>query len=270
MSVVILTLLMGCAPIGGQRPVAKATERGPAVSSAHGDLPIWKLADLAQAGQSVVILQVPSGALIPFEAKRARLVQDVAERIAQAAGKGDVPQWLLIGTNSINAFATYQNGQPVIGITLGMLNLLKDDEGAWAALIGHELAHFRLGHHQTRQTRKESIDVGSSIAGLLLSAVGLGLGNIAADAAGTLAERSFSRDDEHDADRRGLNYVRLAGGDIQGALRLQERLLEAKQEAGFTFLSTHPSGQARVAAIRQIIEQQGTAQRGTSSAVHDK
>lgn len=250
-----LALLVGCAPAGAPRPVAKPAEPPRAATPAHGELPIWRLTELVQATQAVALLRGPAGASFMLDMGRAKRVHAVAMQTASVTGAGEIPDWLLVGTPAVNAFATWHKGQPVIAITLGMMQLLKDDEGAWAALIGHEMAHFRLGHHQARQARKETVELGSSLAGLLLSAVGLGIGGIAADATGTLVDRAFSRGDERDADRVALDYVRRAGFDPQGALRLQQRLLELRQDSAFGFLSTHPGGQDRVEAMRRLLEQ---------------
>lgn len=252
--VLMLALLAGCAPVGAPGTGGKTGERSPP-AAAHGEMPIWRLAELAQANQPAILLRGPAGVAGVLDTAQAKLIHGAALKVVAAAGTGETPDWLLVGTPSINAFATYQNGRPVIGITLGMAKLLQDDEGAWGALVGHELAHFRLGHHQARRSRHETVQLGSSLAGLVLSAVGLGVGSIAVDATGTLMERSFSRDDERDADRAGLAYLRRAGLDPQGALRLQERLLEVKRESAFAFLSTHPGGQDRVDAIRELLEQ---------------
>ena len=251
----VLLLLMGCAPVGAPKSTERSAERSRPSPAAHGEMPIWRFHDLAEANQPLILLRSPAGFSLAFESARAKLIHAVALKIVAVAGKGEAPDWLLVGTPSINAFATYQNGQPVIAVTLGMVNLLKDDEGAWAALIGHELAHFRLGHHQARRSRQEAVELGSSLAGLVLSAAGLGIGSVAADATGTLVERSFSRDDECDADRAGLGYARLAGFDPQGAMRLQERLLSVSRESAFAFLSTHPSGRDRVETIRRLLEE---------------
>ena len=247
-----LILSAACAPVGEPRPAPAAGQRSAAAP--HGKLPLWRIDDLAQAADPVILLRSPSGATLPFQTARAQLLQGIAARLA-AAGGGPAPDLLLVGTPAINAYASYRAAQPVIGITLGMANLLQDDADAWGALIGHELAHFRLGHHQAQRARTEAVDFGSSLAGLALSAVGLGLGNIVADAAGTLVERSFSRDDERDADRAGLDYARRAGLDARGALRLQQLLRSTQRDASFSFLSTHPSGQERIDSIRQLLEQ---------------
>ena len=252
-ALLMLAFLVGCAPASSLRPASKTAESAPAFFS-HGELPFWRLDELAGTAKAQVLLNGPSGSTLLIDSARLRLVHGVALRIVAAAGPGESPTWLLLGSSSINAFATFDRQQPVIAITLGMLALLDEDQGAWGALLGHELAHLRLGHHHARRARSEALELGSSLAGLLLSAVGLSLGSVAADATGKLVECSFSRDDERQADRTGIAYVRAAGLDPQGALRLQQRLLLVNREAAFTFLSTHPSGTERVAAIRLLLE----------------
>lgn len=260
-----LTLLAGlflvgaCAPPGASRPATRSGDNSRPTASAHGEIPMWRLADLAQAQQPTVLLRSPAGPAARFDSARMRLMYDVALKVVGAAGGAETPEWMLIGTPTVNAYASYENGRPVIGITLGMVNLLGDDAGAWAALVGHELAHFRLGHHQSQRSRKEAVEIGSSLAGLVLSAAGLGFGSFAADATGTLVDRSFSRDAERDADRAGLDYARRAGLDPQGALRLQERLQGLQRDATFGFLSTHPSGSERVETLRQLLEEAAAA-----------
>lgn len=256
----LAALTLGCAPLGEPKPAGKAGGQSHPASSSHGEMPVWRFEELAAASQPLALLRSPAGASLTFETARARLIYAVAQKVVATAGPGVAPDWLLVGTPAVNAFASFQKGRPVIGVTLGMVHLLKDDEGAWGALIGHELAHFRLGHHQAYRSRKEAVELGSTLAGLVLSAAGLGIGNLAADATGKLVERSFSRDDERDADREGLAYARHAGLDPYGALRLQQRLLDVKREAAFSFLSTHPSGYDRIEAIRQLLEQPAGAQ----------
>ena len=165
-----LILSAACAPVGEPRPAPAAGQRSAAAP--HGKLPLWRIDDLAQAADPVILLRSPSGATLPFQTARAQLLQGIAARLA-AAGGGPAPD----------------------------------------------------------------------------------LGNIVADAAGTLVERSFSRDDERDADRAGLDYARRAGLDARGALRLQQLLRSTQRDASFSFLSTHPSGQERIDSIRQLLEQ---------------
>lgn len=245
-----LLLAAGCAPVHLMDDGAKAK---PAAHAAH-TLPAWRLEELAAVpGPAMIPLRLASGEQFAIPPARVRLMHDAARRVLAGADAGETPDWLLVGSPAINAFASYQSGQPVIAVTLGMTHLLGDDAGAWAALFGHELAHFRLGHHKKLRQRKQATQIGSSLAGIALSVAGLGFGSVVADAGGTLVERAFSREDELDADGTGLKYLQRAGFEGEGAVRLQAKLLEAARTSTPGFLSTHPGGQERIERLRGLI-----------------
>lgn len=246
-------LLAACAP---SRVVVDGRGNAkPHPHAAHGAMPAWRLADLATAEGTIVRLNSPTGTALAIEAARVRLMLDAAQRTLAAAGPGDAPDWLLIGTPAPNAYAAWQDGKPIVAVTLGMAHLLGEDADAWAALFGHELAHFRLGHHEALRTRRQATEIGSSLVGLALSVAGIGLGGVVADATGSLVERAFSREDERDADRLGLDIQRRAGFDGRGALRLQQALLHATHAAAPGFLGTHPGGEERIARLRRLLEE---------------
>lgn len=245
---------VGCAPahLPGGRPASQAK---PQTQAHKQEFPVWRVADVAAAEGRRVALRSSSGVLLVIETARARLIDDAARQIQAAAGPGEAPDWLLIGTPGINAYASYDGTQPVVTITLGMVALLGDDRDAWAALLGHEIAHFRLGHHEAMRARRQATDVGSSIAGIALSLAGLGFGSAVVDAGGKLVERAFNRDDEREADRIGLEILGRAGFDGRGALRLQQALINANKGATPPgFLSTHPGGEERIERLRALID----------------
>ena len=135
-----------------------------------------------------------------------------------------------------------------------MVRLLAADQDAWAALFGHELAHLRLEHLRGKQDRREKAAVASSIAGVVLSVIGLPFASVAADASIALADRAYSRDDEREADRISLEYMRRAGFSETGAISLQQRFLTLRGGTSIPFLSTHPSGEERIGNLRQLIQ----------------
>ena len=248
-----LLLAAGCAPMHATDDASE--KKKPAPHAAANTLPAWRLEELAAVDdQPMIPLRLASGEKFPISPARVRLMHDAARRVLAGADAGETPDLLLVGSPAINAFASYQSGQPVIAVTLGMTHLLGDDAGAWAALFGHELAHFRLGHHERLRQRKQATQIGSSIAGIALSIAGLGFGSVVADAGGTLVERAFSREDEHDADGAGFKYLRRAGFEGAGALRLQTKLLDAARTSTPGFLSTHPGGQERIDHLRGLIQ----------------
>lgn len=138
------------------------------------------------------------------------------------------------------------HGQAVIAVTVGMLSLLGDDADAWAVLVGHELAHLRLGHQQRAESRHADVQASSGLAGVLLAVVGVPFASAVADSAGAVVERGFSRDDEREADRVGLEYARLAGYSPEGGARLFARLADAGSGRDGGLLSTHPGIEERV------------------------
>jgi predicted Zn-dependent protease len=79
----------------------------------------------------------------------------------------------------------------------------------------------------------------------------------------------FSRDDEREADRVGLEILRRAGWDPRGLLEFMEML---RQQAGRdpgsvqVFLSTHPSPGERVQQLRAQLSRVKAAGRRDSAA----
>lgn len=171
-------------------------------------------------------------------------------KVVQAAGP-IAPELLVAEGEAPNAYTFEAEGRPVIAVNLPLLALLGDDPDAVAALLGHELAHVYLRHQTRRQDRIREQENVSGLLGFLLSAAGVPFGATLVDAAATTVERSHSRDDEREADRLGVEFMRRAGFDPQGAVRLQEKLA-AGGPAILPFLATHPSGAERIEAMRAL------------------
>lgn len=249
-----LLLLTGCAAPGtlSQRGAARPQPTTPAPS--HGEISLWRLDELVQTEQPMVVLQGPRGIHGALETGLLKRIQAIGRSIQRVAGEGPQPELMVLASPGVNAFAFRDRDQAMIALTLGMIRLLEADEDAWAALLGHELAHLRLDHIGGGKDRRERTELASSFAGLVLSAIGLPFANVAADAAATLADRAYSRDDEREADRVGLEYMRRAGFSDQGALRLQQLLLTARSSGPMPFLSTHPSGEERIENLRNLMQ----------------
>ena len=214
---------------------------------------LWRLAELARTDQAAILLRSPQGIHGAMDTSMARRIHGVAEKLTHAHPERPKPEFAILASNSVNAFAFYNGGQPTIAISQGMVRLLADDDDAWAALLGHELAHLRLEHLKKQIEQRQQTDTASSVAGAVLSAIGLPFASLATDATAVLANRAFSRDDEREADRVGLEYMRQAGFAADGAIRLQRQLLTAAGDSGLPFLSTHPGGAERIENLRQLM-----------------
>ena len=139
-----------------------------------------------------------------------------------------------------NAFARDDE----IAVTTGMLAAVPNDD-ALAWIVSHELAHVSLGHTAPPSAGSAVANavVGTVVTvGVLIPAEmvvpggGRALGQVMQG-----VRNRFNRDQERDADKLGVHYVRAAGYDPSAALTVLDTL-QAKAPVGTVaqFLDIHP------------------------------
>lgn len=214
---------------------------------------MWRLEEIANSPAPAVTLhQGPGRAQVGvISTSRARLIVDVKARLEQAAGvRADLA--LLEGSRP-NAFSTPSSKVgPLVGLNLGMVELLGDDGDAYAAVLGHEYAHLTLRHRESRVARESLRLLGTTVLSIALASQGTGRG--AADMANFATQAvsmTFSREEERDADRAGLRYAAAAGFDPYGAVRVWERMAAGGART-VPFLSSHPASAERVESMRAL------------------
>lgn len=219
---------------------------------AHGQTRLWPVAGLANQAEETAQLTDPGGRVVASVSRNLmRQLLVVQDRMQQQAGYS--AELMISNDRQANAFATALRGRRIIGITVPMLGLLGDDLDAYAALLGHEVAHHARRHGQQRQERQQSLGLAGALFGLALGAAGVRHARSIADFGTVVASLSYSRDEEREADQLGVEWMAAAGFDPNGALRLQERLLQTGRGIPIPFLRTHPAGEERMARIRQQI-----------------
>jgi predicted Zn-dependent protease len=107
------------------------------------------------------------------------------------------------------------------------------------------------------------MQIGGAVASVAASAYGGSqLGELVGQGAavGTqLMQLKYSRDDDLEADKYGMKYMKSVGYDLQAAVSLQELFLkkfEGKQN-GSTLFASHPPSAERVAKNRETMANQG-------------
>jgi Zn-dependent protease with chaperone function len=227
----------------------------------------WDAVAIAQSSASTIRLNNRDAVQVAtVRPERVRRIVDATRDIERVAGV-NVRVFIIEGQQP-NAFAARSGGVDRIAFTLGMTDLLGDDTDAYAAIIGHELAHLVLNHGALRKDREDTRVGVSTMLGFALGAVGVPMGSTIANVATQTVTTVFSRDEERDADSYGIRYARLAGYDPQGAVRAWEKM-EARSSASLLpFLSTHPAAQERLDTMRQLAASPSpaTAERPTSVA----
>ena len=165
-------------------------------------------------------------------------------KVEKAAGSLRAQFWI-DPEEKPNAYAWYNKGQPAISFNIGILQILGEDEEAYAALASHEFAHLYLDHN-AKKAERESANKGASVVlGFVLGFVGIPGGGVMTDVATSAMETVYSQEDEQEADALGVKYMLQAGYNPQGAVRFQEKLKGAGT-AMLPFLSSHPSGNERI------------------------
>jgi Zn-dependent protease with chaperone function len=207
------------------------------------------------------------GALAPADHPQLQRLRAIAARLVpQAARWNDrARQWRwevnLIGSKQINAFCM-PSGK--IAFYTGILDQLKLTDDEAAMVMGHEMAHALREHARARIAKSQGTGTLLSLGAQLL---GLGqLGDVAASIGTQLLTLRFSREDETDADLVGLELAARGGYNPQAAVSLWEKMGQAGGGANApSFLSTHPSGPARIQQLQANVPKvQGLYQRARS------
>lgn len=169
----------------------------------------------------------------------------------------------VIDSRDINAFTT---GAGNNFITTGMLAALRN-EAELAMVLGHEIAHS-LEQHVVRGIRNDSAvrALGGTSVNFLegsgrAASVPRDLRNRAYDYTMAAARNGFSRQDERDADRIGLELMVEAGYAPEaaaGVYDLLARIATRESRIENFFHGAHPLATARAAYIRELVAEHYT------------
>ena len=168
--------------------------------------------------------------------------------------RADAPGWKwevnVISSNELNAFCMPGGKIVFYSGLIKQLNLTDDEI---AVVMGHEIAHALREH--SREQVSQAIAAQSAIG---IGAALLGLGEGSADLANTAYEAliatRFSRLDESEADRIGLELTARAGYDPRAGVTLWQKMMKANQGGRPPeFLSTHPAESNRIEQIQALL-----------------
>lgn len=166
----------------------------------------------------------------------------------------------LLDTPVINAFAVPGG---YIYLTRGILAQL-NSEAELVSVIGHEMGHI-TARHSMSQMAKQQIGQVLLIGGMIASEKFRSMAEMAMQGM-QLLFLSYSRENEREADRLGVQYTSQIGYNAMEMAEFFKVLYKmdlASDHAGVpTFMSTHPDPGARYDSVRQkAAEWQGRLQR---------
>lgn len=158
----------------------------------------------------------------------------------------------LVSNTSVNAWC--MPGGKVV-VYSGILDYTKDEDGL-AVVMSHEIAHAIARHGNERMSQQLVAVMGGVSLSLALSQKPEETKNLflmcygVGSALGMLA---YSRSHEYEADKIGMVFMALAGYDPSKAVDFWERMSKIEGTKLPQFLSTHPSDENRIKAIKAFL-----------------
>jgi TPR repeat protein/Zn-dependent protease with chaperone function len=209
-----------------------------------------------------------------FQNNHLQVFYDAKEKIQRVANLS--PKFIVCGDNAPNAFAMRKDGEDVVGVTLGMVNMINGDPDMAAAVMGHEFAHHTLNHRDSMQTSYYITTFVTSIIGIALdvalSAAANGnnrgynnnkrrntqpiitsIGRDLSFIGGALLLSKFSRDHEREADEQSYKYMLATGFNPEGSVKLANLFTEKKMTSSGLFFDSHPGWEERGERIKIMI-----------------
>ena len=184
---------------------------------------------------------------------RAKMFEDMGRRLIDALSDEDKSRWdytfTVLETKEVNAFAL--PGGPMFLLT-GLLAGI-ESEDALAGVTGHELTHVRHQHWARQVARSQERQLGLA---LILGATHANnqVVQLAGVANGVFGLK-YSRGDEDDADKGGLQNLVDAGYNPNGIVDLFEFLTKGEGKSNLLgdALSDHPETKKRIETAKKRI-----------------
>lgn len=186
-----------------------------------------------------------------------RYVDHVGQGLVEVSHRPIMPySFRVVRASYVNAYA-FPGGS--IATTRGIL-LELENEAQLAGLLGHEIGHVCARHTARRMTSAmltQLVVAGSAIA---LEQAGHDRSALVVAGAGTLAGAAllarYSREDEREADRLGMEYMVKAGHNPQGMVDLMDVLVRQEKNrpsALELMFATHPMSRERRDMAEQAV-----------------
>jgi predicted Zn-dependent protease len=183
-------------------------------------------------------------------------VRAIANRLEPQTSvfRADAPGWNwevnVLDSEQLNAFC--MPGGKIMFYS-GLIQALDLSDDEIAVVMGHEIAHALREHSREQMSQalaaQTAIGVGAALLGL-----GRGSADLAATGYQALLATKFSRNDESEADRIGLELSARAGYDPRAGVTLWQKMMRANEGAAPPeLLSSHPASANRVREIEALL-----------------
>jgi predicted Zn-dependent protease len=177
-------------------------------------------------------------------------ITQLGNRLARVAYRNLPYRFYLVNSEQINAFAL--PGGPVF-ITRGLL-LKLENESQLVGVLAHELGHINARHHARFLEKMTALNILLNIGAIIVADKPYGQALIQfGEIGGQLLALKFSRDQEREADRLGIEFTVKSGYDPMGLIEVFEMFKRLEKTRPPEWLSTHPLPETRIVENTQFI-----------------
>lgn len=179
-------------------------------------------------------------------------VNRVGRWLSLQTDRPDLPwQFGVLQSTDLNAFATPGG---TIFITKGLLQRLTN-ESELAGVLAHEMVHVLSKHHLAALQKTARMNIASDLAGEVINNQGNPLLDKAVQAGTEVYARGLDKNDEFEADRKGIVIATRAGYDPYGLPAVLQMLDAANaQDSSLALMfKTHPAPRDRLNLLDKIM-----------------
>lgn len=182
-----------------------------------------------------------------------RYINVLGDSIAKLSDERNLDwHFFVVDSKEVNAFAVPGG---FVYINRGLIERA-DNLSQIAGVLGHEIGHVTERHSIKQMQKAQTANIGVTLACVLTKVCESQAAGAAINMAGGAVFARFSREDEREADEKGVEYVKRAGIDPRGIPEMFAKLLEERRvrPAGVdAWFSTHPLEEDRIASTQALI-----------------
>ncbi|MEM6393667.1 MAG: M48 family metalloprotease [Planctomycetota bacterium] len=225
-------------------------------------IPIPTLVDLSErevveiANQQAPQMTQQFGGEVPSQLVRA-YVDARGRELAAVSRRPNLPwSFKVLNNNAVNAFA--MPGGHVF-ITRGLLVQLKN-EAELMGVLGHEIGHVTLNHGESRMEKAATMELGVKVLTQMINKetddeLVRQLGQYGAQIASTMVQLQHSRQDETDADAKGMDLPAKLGYSPAGIMGVLEVLSRISGGSKSDLFKSHPNPERRIADVKKTLDE---------------
>jgi Zn-dependent protease with chaperone function len=181
----------------------------------------------------------------PVQAAEAQKIQRLMTPLIGAMNKPKPLNQVRVGIIDDPHINAANAGGGEFYVTTGLLQKANDER--MQAVLAHEVAHDDLGH----VAKAQALGAGLNVGMIILDQIFPGSGAIT-PIAGALVARGYSRREEYDADKHGVEILKRIGKPKEQMIDALSWLIQVEGSSSGGFFATHPATGDRIEALRQL------------------